>query len=208
MKAKRKKPKATKQRAKDTLRYPVRNRTKLSQSKQPDKEIAMYPVRKRIVGLAGVSLLFALACSAMLIEKIIHRDIYSFDFISALLGVALFGFCFLYLFKRRLSLKPEIVINSEGIVDNSNAFGAGMIKWEDIEGVSHCNYNGQSYLEIIPRDKKAFLQKQAPISRFIMRANSMIHGPLILIPVITLPMSVKEIESTIVNYRKRQCGQI
>jgi hypothetical protein len=201
MKVKRKKLKASKQRAKDILRYPVRNRTKLSQSKQPDKEMAMYPVRKRIVGIAGISLFFMLLCLAMLIEKFFHRDIYSFEFITLLLAVAFSCFCFLYFLKRRLSSTPSIVINSEGIVDNSTAFGAGMIKWGDIEGVSHYNYEGQPYLEIIPRDKKAFLQKQPPISRFIMRANSFIHGPLILIPVVTLPMSVKEIESTIVKYR-------
>jgi len=201
MKVKRKKLKASKQRAKDILRYPVRNRTKLSQSKQPDKEMAMYPVRKRIVGIAGISLFFMMLCLAILIEKFFHRDIYSFEFITLLLAVAFLGFCFLYFLKRRLSSTPSIVINSEGIVDNSTAFGAGMIKWEDIEDVSHYYYEGQPYLEIIPRDKKAFLQKQTPISRFIMRANSLIHGPLILIPVVTLPMSVKEIESTIVKYR-------
>jgi len=177
---------------------------KRSQNKHPDKDIVVYPVRKRIVGVAGLSFFAALICLLALYDLFIAGDITSVNFLTGLFALVFFGFGFLYFFKRRLDSKPSLIINREGIFDNATAFGLGMIKWEDIDYVSHCEYNGQSYLRIIPYDVKKITRSQPLINRFMMKLSYMIYGSSIHIPLSTLPMTAEDLEGMIIKYRKRR----
>jgi len=56
--------------------------------------------------------------------------------IISVAGIIFFGFNGVYTFVKFFDKKPGLVINDKGIIDNSSAVNAGLIKWENIINIS------------------------------------------------------------------------
>src|SRR6185436_15541060 len=65
-------------------------------------------------------------------------------------GAPLFSLALIYVCYRLLRPRPSVIINQEGIVDNASALGAGLIRWEEIEGMFIYKVMGKPLLGIIP----------------------------------------------------------
>jgi hypothetical protein len=118
------------------------------------------------------------------------------------IGAPLFSLPLIYICYRLLKPAPSVIINQEGIFDNASAFGAGMIRWEEIKSMFTYKYMGQPFIGIIPVNIETILARQSIIKRFLFRMNKGMTQAPFAIPESVLPMSVEELLTKIQSYRK------
>ena len=75
-----------------------------------------------------------------------------------------------------LNTKPGLVINDEGITDNTSIMNAGLIRWENITGVGVKEVRNQKVLVIEVNNGEEILKHQRGIKKWIMRTNNEITG--------------------------------
>src|SRR5687768_14342618 len=69
--------------------------------------------------------------------------------IVSVLGTLLFGAGIIYGAVKLFDKRPGLVLDSEGIVDNSSAIAAGRIPWEEIVDIQTMSVSGQNFLSLI-----------------------------------------------------------
>ncbi|MDR1759928.1 MAG: hypothetical protein LBR60_05310 [Fibrobacter sp.] len=97
--------------------------------------------------------------------------------ITGLVSILLFGFCAVSIFRKRSDKKAGLIINKEGIIDNSSVFSAGFILWSDIEEIIICNVNNQKFLAFIVKNPQDYINKvTSPHKRKVMEINYKMFG--------------------------------
>ena len=91
--------------------------------------------------------------------------------VVSVIGIVFFGLCGIYAFTKFFDKKPGLVINDEGIIDNSSAVCAGLIKWENITNVSITEIYGQKILTIDVNNADEILSKQQGFKKLLMNLN-------------------------------------
>ena len=173
------------------------------------KDIVVYPNKRYLIAMAAGCLLFVGGCIYPLIYgyKISGRDALG-QFFKAItpgifyIGAPLFSLPLIYICYRLLKPSPSVIINQEGIFDNASVFGAGMIRWEEIESMFIYKIMDNSFLGIIPVNLETILARQSIIKRFLFRLNKGMSQAPFAIPAGGLPMSVEELLAKIQLYRK------
>ncbi len=92
--------------------------------------------------------------------------------IVSAMGVVFFGFGVIYSFIRLFNKKPGLVINDEGIIDNSSfSSPTGLIKWENITGVSITETYRYKSLSIHVNNADEIISKQQGFKKILMNWN-------------------------------------
>ena len=92
--------------------------------------------------------------------------------IIGIIGVLFFGSCLVFIIKKILSNSTiEVIVDKEGITDNSSAISLGFMSWEDIEQISIAEFNGDRYIQIHLKDEKKYLKKISMFKRIIVKLN-------------------------------------
>lgn len=68
------------------------------------------------------------------------------------IGIAFFGLAGLLIFFNILTSKPALIINSEGIINNSHVGGGYLIRWKNIKSLKINSINKQRMIEIDLKD--------------------------------------------------------
>lgn len=110
-------------------------------------------------------------------------------------------FAIIYLFMKLFDKKPGLIINDQGIVDNSSAIKAGLIKWEDITDVSitemdiSTSYGNhkEKLLTIKINNPDDFLSKQNRFKRIFMELNKNFYDSPIQISCRSLKCNLEDL---------------
>lgn len=86
-------------------------------------------------------------------------------------AIVFFGTVGLYILYKLFDSKPGLVIDREGIHDNSNAASAGLIKWEQIKGVKIEQVMSTKFILIDIHDPETFIQKFSGMKKKLMWGN-------------------------------------
>jgi hypothetical protein len=96
---------------------------------------------------------------------------------------------FVFLFRLR-SDRPLLVLGPDGILDNGSGvwFGVGLIAWSEISDIRLSRYQGLVCVEVVLRDREAFLSRLGPLDRLNRSARLgypavAFRGPLLPVPV-------------------------
>ncbi len=109
-----------------------------------------------------------------------------------------FGFCAVFAFKKLFDKKYGLIINENGIVDNSNATSVGLIKWTDIVGVRIEEVYSQKFMLIDVKNPEEYIeQKKGKAGKVAMKANYNIYGSPISITSNSLKFDFSELEKII-----------
>lgn len=173
------------------------------------EDIVIYTKKRYLMAMAAGSLLLVIACVYPLVYgyNISGRDSLG-RFFKAItpeifyIGAPVFSFALIYLGYRLLKPAPAVIINQEGIVDNASAFGAGLIRWEEIESMFVYRVMDNAFLGIVPVNLEAVLARQPTMKRFLFRMNKGMAQAPFAISGGGLPMSVEELLSRIESYRE------
>lgn len=127
----------------------------------------------------------------------------------ALAGISFFGLCGLYSCIKMFDNKPGLVIDAQGIVDNSSAVAAGRIPWDDIVGVKVYSIAGQKVLVIEVLDPQKYVERGSAFKRMLNAANTNTIGSPISITSNTLQIQFDELVNILTESlaRYRETGQ-
>ena len=173
------------------------------------EDIVIYTKKRYLLAMAAGSLLLVSACVYGLVYgfNISGRDSLG-RFFQAItpeifyIGAPVFSLGLIYLGYRLLKPAPAVIINQEGIVDNTSVFGAGLIRWEEIESLVVYRVMDNAFLGIVPVDLEAVLARQPTMKRFLFRMNKGMAPAPLSISGGGLPMPVEELLAKIESYRE------
>ena len=114
--------------------------------------------------------------------------------ISGISTIVFFGYIAFTLFKKLPDNKPGLIINSEGIIDNSSGVSAGIVLWTDIIEISTSNVMNQKFLMFIVKNPEEYINRQNGIvKRKAMEINYKTYGSPISISANTLDINFEEL---------------
>jgi hypothetical protein len=89
----------------------------------------------------------------------------------AIAGVGFFGLCGFYALVKIFDGAPGLIVDVEGIVDNSSAVSAGRIPWSDIRGFKITSVHKQKFLTIEVYNAETYLQRASFLKRPLVALN-------------------------------------
>jgi hypothetical protein len=105
-----------------------------------------------------------------------------FILVGGIVTILFFGICGVAIAKKLTSHKPGIVINNEGILDNSGGISTGLILWKDIKQIKTINIANQNMVVIIVRNPEEYIDRQAnSFKKKMMQLNYKKHESPIVI---------------------------
>ena len=136
------------------------------------KEIIIPLSRKKITLLFLGAMGFVALCFWLIqVAETQTRFDPQFIKIVSVVGIIFFGLCGIYALAKFFDKEPGLVINDEGITDNSSAVCAGLIKWKNITNVVITEIYGQKILTIEVNNADEILSKQRGFKKMLMNLN-------------------------------------
>lgn len=102
--------------------------------------------------------------------------------------------------------KPGLVLNAEGMVDNSSAVAAGFIPWSEVTGVETFQISSQRMLVIRVADPAKYIERGGAVKRSLNRANASMCGSPIVISSNALRIPFDELRREVVAFSSRYAG--
>ena len=121
----------------------------------------------------------------------------------SIIGILFFGLCGIYGLIKLLDSRPGLVINKEGLLDNSSAVSGHLIRWQDIKGFEVEEIKNTKLLFILVNDPQKFLENASRFNRFWMKMNLKTYGTPISISSNALQCNFDELLVMIENEMNR-----
>lgn len=93
-----------------------------------------------------------------------------------IVGILFFGATGLYGIKKMFETGVGLIIDENGITDNTNAYGIGLIKWTDITAIKTKQVMRTKFLLIYTNDPNKILDSVTGIKRKFMNGNLKMYG--------------------------------
>jgi hypothetical protein len=121
----------------------------------------------------------------------------------SLVGLAtiiFFGTCAVFIGKKIGDKTPGLVINKQGILDNSSGVAAGLVLWTDMNEIKLTNVAGQRFIMLIVKNPEEYINRQKGfIKKKSMWMNHRFYGSPISIGSNGLKYNFYALHTTIQN---------
>jgi len=98
-------------------------------------------------------------------------------FIIGLASIIFFGFVAITMIRKLPDKKAGLIINKQGIIDNSSGVSAGLVTWSDIEEIKVIQVMNQKFLMFIVKNPQQYIDRVTnPIKRKGMEINYKSYG--------------------------------
>ncbi|MFM7429801.1 MAG: STM3941 family protein [Flammeovirgaceae bacterium] len=137
--------------------------------------------------------------SLWLISFADDQDRYTPTFVkgAGYVGLIFFGLCGLYIFYKLFDTKPGLIIDNNGILDNSSAASGHIIKWERIVGLRVGQVKSTKFILIDLVDPEQFMNEMKGIKKTLMWGTYKMYGTLTSISSSTLNCDFDELYNLI-----------
>lgn len=126
----------------------------------------------------------------------------------AILGYAailFFGICAVLCLRKLPDTKPGLVIDDEGLIDNSGGLSAGRILWEDIQNISVLEMQKQKLLMLEVKNPQHYIDRQKVLlKRKGMQLNYKMYGTPLSISANGLKIPFHELLATVMQRFKER----
>ena len=78
-------------------------------------------------------------------------------------SIIFFGLCAIFLIRKLPDIKPGLIIDDTGLIDNSSGLSAGQILWSDIENISVVEIHRQKLIMLHVKNPQHYIEKQASL---------------------------------------------
>jgi len=121
-------------------------------------------------------------------------------FIAGIASVIFFGLVAVTIFRKFSDKKPGLIINKQGITDNSSGVSAGLIPWTDIQEITISQVMNQKFLMFIVRNPEFYLDKVTnPLKRNAMKMNYKTYGSPISISANALQTNFDDLHKLLIE---------
>lgn len=128
-------------------------------------------------------------------------------FVTGLASVLFFGLVAVAIIKKFPDNKPGLIINSEGIFDNSSGVSAGLVLWIDIDEIRTTQVMNQKFLMFIVKNPQLYIDRQTNVlKRKGMQMNFSSYGSPISISANSLSANFDELQELLQNKLKKYKG--
>ena len=148
-------------------------------------------------------LLGAMAFVALGALFIINPDLFArgpfrspeFIRIAGVAAVVFFGLCLLFIVRKFFNSGTGLIIDRQGITDNSSAVAAGFIPWEDITGIETLQIASTKILMLYTNRPEKYMERAGSgLRKRAMKANYKMYGSPLSITSNSLKIGFKELE--------------
>jgi len=151
--------------------------------------LAISSSKKKLAGF-GVG---SAACAAFGIKWWMVADAALVGTGVAVIGIGFFGLCGLYCFVKMCDRSPGLVLDRDGIIDNSTGVAAGRVRWEEITDIRFRLMGRQRFVTIDVVDPRRFVERGGAVRRLLTRLNTTTLGSPINIATDGLAISPDEL---------------
>jgi len=118
--------------------------------------------------------------------------------IIGIVGVIFFSLCLIFIVRKLFDNKPGLVIDENGITDNTNATSMGLIEWNDITMVEKKKVMSTKFLIIHTNNPEKYIQRAKNfISKRAVEMSCKTYGSPISITPNSLKMNFEDLEALI-----------
>jgi hypothetical protein len=114
-------------------------------------------------------------------------------------SVLFFGLTGFYSFKQLFHKSTGLIIDWNGITDNSGPSGVGFIDWNDIREIRTMEFKSSKFLLIFPADPEKYLRNSGTARRKAMEGNIKLFGTPLSISSGNLKCSFDKLEKMILE---------
>lgn len=115
-----------------------------------------------------------------------------------IIGSIFFGITGVYGIRKLSDKKPGLIIDKNGITDNSNASSIGLIEWSDISEIKTSQVMSTKFIMIDVINPEKYIEKaKNGMKAKLMRANMKMYGTPLSITSNTLNYNFEELEKLI-----------
>ncbi|MDP5138574.1 hypothetical protein ORJ04_21745 [Rheinheimera baltica] len=115
-------------------------------------------------------------------------------------SIVFFGLCGFIGIKKLFDKSPGLIINSEGILDNSSGVSAGIIPWAEIVGIGEYQIHKQKFISIQVKDPEKYVNTGNALKRMANRANIKMCGTPVNISANSLKINYDDLLKIITEY--------
>ncbi len=115
------------------------------------------------------------------------------------MGVVIFGVASVFLFIKLFGNKSGLVINKQGIIDNTNSSSVGLISWSEITKIYKKKVISIEILIIEIKNPEEYIQKANGLKKLGLRQNLKSYGTPITLTSVGLKCSFNELERLILE---------
>lgn len=157
-------------------------------------EISISLHKKRIALLTFGAIGF-IALSFWLMQVADTQTEYSPLFLKfiSIIGILFFTLCGIYGFRKLFDTKPALIINDQGIFDNSSAISAGLVEWKNITNVIITEVYDQKFITIETNNADELLSKQHGFKKILLSLNKNYYKSPIQIAASSLQCDIQEL---------------
>ncbi|PCI35959.1 MAG: hypothetical protein COB60_01270 [Flavobacteriaceae bacterium] len=124
----------------------------------------------------------------------------TFIFVIGLALILFFGLVAITIIRKFSDKKAGLIINRQGVTDNSSGVSAGLIPWADIQEIKVLQVMSQKFLMFIVSNPQDYLDKVTnPIKRNAMKMNYKTYGSPISISSNALQTNFDELQKLLVD---------
>jgi hypothetical protein len=124
--------------------------------------------------------------------------------IMGVLGTVLFCAAGVFGIKKLFDKKVGLIIDKNGITDNSSALSIGLIEWKDINGIELTQVNSIKFLRIGVKNPEKYINRaKNGIKAKLMKINMNMYGSPIYITSNSLKYNFEELETIVQSEFKK-----
>jgi hypothetical protein len=114
--------------------------------------------------------------------------------LSGIAGILFFGAAAIYGLRKLFDKTLGLIVDDNGITDNTNASSAGLIEWADITEIRTQQIRSTKFILVFTSNPDKYLERAHGLKRKLMQANLMKYGTPLSIISNTLKLSYTEME--------------
>jgi hypothetical protein len=114
--------------------------------------------------------------------------------VIGVITIVFFGLCLIFIVRKLFDKNPGLVIDKDGITDNSNATSVGLVEWKDITGMEIRQIKSTRFLVLHTSNPEKYITRvQNPILRQGVVFNYSTYGSPIAIISTSLKISFDDL---------------
>ena len=118
-----------------------------------------------------------------------------------ILAIVFFGVIGFFLLKKIWDDKPALILNKEGLHDNSSGVSVGFIKWEDVEHFQTLDISGQKLILVKVSNPLFYIdQVKGPFKKRMVKMNHKFYGSPVHLSANAMKMNYAELLELLENY--------
>ncbi len=140
---------------------------------------------------------FILKPSVFVTARFRHENIIR---IVGIVSIVFFGLCLFFIVKKLFDNKVGLIIDQNGITDNSSANSIGLIEWQDITMVQTLQIASTKMLLLITDKPDKYIQRaKNGMSKRVMKTNHKMYGSPLSIASTSLKIKFGDLEKLIIS---------